>query len=178
MIPLDAQRAVWKVLLPAAVIALMFVIARRRRLSLDWLGVAPAPPIATLLWVLGYAAWMLLSNALLHWRGPWDFTPWQHASLLADGLRVLGVSFLGPIAEELVFRGFLYDLFNRRFKFKVPVTIAATAVLWALLHVQYTPAVLAVLAVDGVLLGLARYQSKSILPPILMHVVWNLYAIW
>ncbi|MDB5721623.1 MAG: hypothetical protein JWP15_2241, partial [Alphaproteobacteria bacterium] len=31
---------------------------------------------------------------------------------------------------------------------------------------------------DGLLLGLARWRTGSVLPPILMHISYNLYAIW
>jgi CAAX amino terminal protease family. len=32
--------------------------------------------------------------------------------------------------------------------------------------------------VDGLLLGAARYRTKSVYVPIAMHLLWNLYAIW
>jgi membrane protease YdiL (CAAX protease family) len=59
-----------------------------------------------------------------------------------------------------------------------PLVIAVTAISWAMLHYTYSWTVIAIIVVDGVLLGLVRWKSGSILPPILMHAVYNLYAIW
>ncbi len=120
---------------------------------------------------------MLLSNALWHWRGPWDFGPWRQAPLLASILRVLAVGILGPMAEELIFRGLLY---GRLAKTRVgPVgTIVILALFWAVIHVSYDATVITVIFIDGLLLGAARWRTGSLLPPVLMHIVWNLYAVW
>jgi membrane protease YdiL (CAAX protease family) len=60
----------------------------------------------------------------------------------------------------------------------VIATVVVLAAAWSLLHTAYTPAVIALIFIDGLLLGAARYQTKSIVTPMLMHVMWNLYAIW
>jgi len=120
---------------------------------------------------------MLGTNAVMNWRGPWNFEPWRQQRLVVSGLRVLAVGILGPIAEELIFRGFLYARLNRT-KLAGWMTIVVLAVAWALLHASYSSAVIGVLIVDGILLGVARQRSGSVVVPILMHVTWNLYAIW
>jgi len=56
--------------------------------------------------------------------------------------------------------------------------VVLTAVVWGAIHYNYTPAEIALLCFAGVLLGLARYQTRSVVTPILMHITWNLYAIW
>ena len=177
MIDPATERSLVKVAIPAAVI--LFVIFRGRQRgggSLAWLGVRPSPAVPTALWVLGYAAWMLGSNAVLHWRGPWDFTPWMRAPVLASAARVLAVGILGPIAEELVFRGFLFEIVRRRFG--SGSAIAVTAALWSVLHIQYSVGIIVLILVDGILLGLARDRTDSVVAPTLMHVVWNLFAVW
>ena len=60
----------------------------------------------------------------------------------------------------------------------MPLVIAITALSWALLHYSYSWTVIAIIVVDGVLLGLARWKSGSVVTPILMHAAYNLYAIW
>jgi membrane protease YdiL (CAAX protease family) len=39
-------------------------------------------------------------------------------------------------------------------------------------------AVILVIVVDGILLGLARWKTRSVSPPMVMHALYNLYAIW
>jgi membrane protease YdiL (CAAX protease family) len=160
-------------------LAVFLVVARMRRSSFgdmaDFGFVRPRPlPAAVLLFA--YLGWMLLSDAWLHWRGPWDFRPWLQAPLAASALRILAVCILGPAAEELLFRGLLFRWLGERLP--IAPTIAITAVGWALLHWSYSWAVIGVIVIDGVLLGLARWRTHSILPPIAMHALYNLYAIW
>jgi len=38
--------------------------------------------------------------------------------------------------------------------------------------------VIGVILADGLLLGLARLASRSVWPPIAMHIFYNLYAVW
>jgi membrane protease YdiL (CAAX protease family) len=159
-------------------IAVAALIAWRRKLSpRDDVGLRAPPLGAAIAWVALYAAWMLGSNAVMGWRGPWDFTPWRNAPWLVDVGRVVAVGLLGPVAEELLFRGVFYGLLVR---LRVPVVavVAGLAVVFAALHVSYAPAIIALIAIDGLLLGAARWQTKSVVVPMLMHVVWNLYAVW
>jgi membrane protease YdiL (CAAX protease family) len=167
-----------KVLIPLAGIALVFLVARRRHQSLrDDLGFRPAPFGPAVIWILIYAAWMLCTNYVMYWRGPWDFTVWKNAPLYIDGLRLLGVGILGPVVEELIFRGLLFGyLAKTRLDIRLAIILLAAA--WSVLHYSYTPAVIAIIFVDGLLLGAARWKTKSVYVPIAMHLVWNLYAIW
>ena len=142
----------------------------------QWFGVARPRVAATIAFIAAYLAWMLASNALIDWRGPWDFRPWQQAPLLASALRVLAVCVLGPMVEELLFRGILFSWLKERLP--IGPVIALTSVGWALLHWSYAWPVIAVIAVDGVLLGVARWRTRSVVPPIAMHMLYNLYAIW
>ncbi len=157
--------------------AIAVVLFRTKQMSRDDLGlVRPARLPPTLAIMLLYFGWMLGTNALTGWRGPWDWTPWLAAPLLASVLRVLAVGILGPIAEELIFRGWFFGLLKARIG--VAATIAPTAIGWTALHYTYSWTVLGVILVDGVLLGLARLASRSVFPPIVMHIIYNLYAVW
>lgn len=166
--------AALKVGVSAAVIAI--VLFRTRNIPRAELGLVRPPVVASLTFVLAYLAWMLASDATLHWRGPWDFRPWIAAPLAASAMRLVAVALLGPIAEELIFRGWFLGLLKRRVG--AHVAILATAVGWALLHYSYTWVVVLVIIVDGILLGLARWKTGSVYVPIAMHALYNLYAIW
>ncbi len=67
---------------------------------------------------------------MIGWRGPWDITIWRQSPLFIDALRVLAVGILGPLAEELIFRGLLYGLLSRT-RLGVIWTIVFLAGFWA-----------------------------------------------
>jgi membrane protease YdiL (CAAX protease family) len=146
------------------------------------------PAIGALVgWVALYAAWMLGTNAIWHWRGPWDFTEWRNAPLLVDAGRVLAVGILGPIGEELIFRGILMARIanipigktdSGPVRIGIWPAMVISAIAWTVLHVQYDASVLLLIVVDGLLLGTARVTTKSVWVPVAMHIVWNLYAVW
>jgi membrane protease YdiL (CAAX protease family) len=172
------MKTLFKVAVPLLMMAVAALVARRRNLSWrDDVGLCGSPAGVTVLWVAVYVAWMLGTNAAIGWRGPWDFAPWRSAPWLVDIGRIVAVSLLGPIAEELLFRGVLFG-WLRRVRVPVVPTVLVVAVLWAALHWTYSPLVIALLFVDGLLLGAARHQTRSLVAPMLMHVAWNLYAIW
>jgi membrane protease YdiL (CAAX protease family) len=172
------QATLLKVAFPLIAIVAVLLVAKHRRLSLrENLGLIPPRPAQAALWLAIYLAWMLATNLIMDWRGPWDFSPWARSPMIINVLRVLAVGILGPIAEELIFRGLLYDRFSRT-RLGATTTIVILAAIWAGIHFSYPPGVIALLFVDGLLLGFARRQTGSIIVPILMHVAWNLYAIW
>jgi membrane protease YdiL (CAAX protease family) len=168
------ESAAGKVALAAAVVAI--VLFRSRDLPREELGLVKPPLGLSLLFVAVYLSWMLATDAAIHWRGPLDWGPWLAAPLIASIMRVLAVALIGPTAEELIFRGWFFALLQRRVA--TPITIAITAIGWALLHFSYGPRVVGVIIVDGILLGLARWKTKSVFTPIAMHALYNLYSIW
>lgn len=76
---------------------------------------------------------------------------------------------LGPIAEELVFRGATFTSIIDRHR--PAVVIAVTAAAFTLIHSE--PRDLPILFVMGLILGHLRWASGSLLPPILLHMAFN-----
>lgn len=130
-----------------------------------------------LLWLGIYVVWMLTTNYFWHWRGPWNFASWKQASFFKDAERVLAVGILGPIGEELIFRGILYRLLVGT-RLGVPGAILIAAAAWAPLHYQYAWGAIGLLFVDGLFLGMSRYYAQSVWAPTAMHIAWNLFAVW
>jgi membrane protease YdiL (CAAX protease family) len=169
--------AATKVAISGGVVALiLFRMSRAKNRDLGWFGIVRPELLPTAIFAVVYLGWMLASDQAIHWRGPWDFRPWQSAPLLASAMRVLAVCLLGPMAEELLFRGVIFSWLKERIP--LTLTIVLTAVGWALLHWSYSWAVIGVIVIDGLLLGAARARTGSVVPPIIMHALYNLYAIW
>ncbi|QIL01526.1 CPBP family intramembrane metalloprotease [Sphingomonas sinipercae] len=167
--------AIYKFLIPAVGCLIIFLRFGKRDILAPALFWPPARQVA--LWCALALAWMLGTDFLVNWRGPFDFAPWQAQPLMDSVFRVLGVAVFGPAMEELIFRGFM---FGRLLKTPLGAagTIVATAAVWAAIHWDYSPLVIGIIFIQGLLLGLARWRTGSVFLPIVMHCLWNLYAVW
>jgi membrane protease YdiL (CAAX protease family) len=80
--------------------------------------------------------------------------------------------FLAPVAEELFFRGWLWNGLRQRWN--ALSTASLTAIFWLLLHLEqglFTPIALIPAAL---VLTLARHLSNSVRAPIFLHIIYNL----
>ena len=127
--------------------------------------------------LLGVGAGMLVVLGLLENLLPMPKdTPFEHffdrprdAYLLA----ILAVS-IGPLMEELFFRGFLYSVAARRWGIGWGIFLAALP--FALLHLQqygYAWGAVLVIFVVGVVCGIVRAMTRSVGASFLVHVGYN-----
>lgn len=96
------------------------------------------------------------------------------SSRAAVYLVALVATFTAPIAEEVVYRGFLYSAFQR--SFGVPVAFLLVTFLFALVHVpQYYPSfsTIFLLGLLSVILTFIRVKSGNLLPCIILHTIFN-----
>jgi membrane protease YdiL (CAAX protease family) len=88
---------------------------------------------------------------------------------------LLGIVVAAPLAEEFLFRGFLFaGLANSRLR--PSGAIALTALAWGTLHVQYDVYTIVTVVVGGILLGLARWRTGSLWLCALLHGLMNVVA--
>jgi membrane protease YdiL (CAAX protease family) len=159
------------------IIAIVVVILRLRRLPARQFLALQWPPFRILAgWFVAFAVLVAIEEAVARAMGLPQPEPW--GSRYAGGalaVRLLGLILLAPIAEELVFRGVL---FARICQTRLGRTgaIVIPAMLFALMHVQYSALEMSFIAVDGLFFGLARYQSRSLFVPILLHASGNAFA--
>jgi membrane protease YdiL (CAAX protease family) len=166
-----------KVALPLLGIALVLGISRLRGLSWrDNLGLRRPSWRQAALWLGVWIAWLAVAEALIHLLGLDQAKPWPSYPALVVALRILAIGVFGPAAEELIFRGLLYDRLVRT-RAGARGAIVIPALVWAAIHVSYGPGTLLLIAADGILLGIARHRSGSIWVPIAMHVTGNLFSI-
>jgi len=77
-LPVALARSLAKLAIPTGAIVLVLMAVRLRRLSLHDDLALRAPSAASLAgWVGAHVGFMLLTNAAMDWRGPWDFTIWR-----------------------------------------------------------------------------------------------------
>jgi hypothetical protein len=130
-----------------------------------WLYLAVAPVLAISVSALA---------ALLHARDvptPVESLITSRASLVAV---LLFAALVGPVFEELVFRGFIYPLLARALGAwpGIVLTAAAFGVLHGPEYLWSWQHVLAV-GIAGVVFGIARYRTGSTAAAALMHIGYN-----
>jgi hypothetical protein len=87
----------------------------------------------------------------------------------------LAIVVAAPLAEEVLFRGFLFTGFAAS-PLGAMGTIFLTSLVWAAIHVQYDLYGRFMIFLSGLLLGWARWRTQSVTTPILMHSFMNLVA--
>jgi membrane protease YdiL (CAAX protease family) len=86
---------------------------------------------------------------------------------------ILAVS-LGPLMEELFFRGFLYPVLARRFG--VPVGVVTTAIGFGLIHgaqLAFAWGLVLIIFVVGIVLTVVRAKTNSVGSSFVVHVAYN-----
>lgn len=88
---------------------------------------------------------------------------------------VIFVVITAPIFEEVMFRGYMYSGCVNTMG--VLGAVVLTSAVWASIHLQYSFIQQFYLYVFGLLLGFARYKTRSTIVPICMHITLNLVAV-
>jgi uncharacterized protein len=97
-----------------------------------------------------------------------DPSGWQSDRVGAFILSVLAIGIVGPISEEMTFRGLGYSLLDQWGPW---TAIGVTGILFALAHGIIVG--LPVFFVIGAGLAFLRYRTNSILPAVLVHMAFN-----
>jgi membrane protease YdiL (CAAX protease family) len=165
-----------KAAIPAVAIGVILFVAKRRRLSFrEDLGLRMPLLKPAVLFLFLWGGLVAAEELIAGSAG--QAKPWPEYTTGILLLRILAIGLLGPIAEELAFRGVLLGAL-RRTRLGIYGAIALTAAVWASIHMQYEPATLALIFIDGLVLGAARHYTRSLYVPIFMHVMGNLFSIW
>ncbi|MEI7473552.1 MAG: type II CAAX endopeptidase family protein [bacterium] len=101
-----------------------------------------------------------------------------YANLSIDKLRIISLFavFFAPIVEEVFFRGFMQPAMSKYMG--AAGGIIATALVFGFSHTQYYGSYVALVSVIfiGLVLGMARHISGSIMPGVFAHLINNLIA--
>jgi membrane protease YdiL (CAAX protease family) len=78
------------------------------------------------------------------------------------------------VIEEAAFRGYMQGPIERRFGLTVAILITGT--MFAVAHLDFTPVLWPYYVAVAAIYGIVTYQTKSILPAIVLHTAGNLYS--
>lgn len=136
------------------------------------------PPTSYLLqfkWCLGFLLFVLLAEVTLYKLGLLGLGGWKH-TFLPSVFLILGMAVFAPVAEELFFRGVILAKLTQ-FKINRHLAIIIQAVLFVLLHTSYELLGTMQIFIDGMLFAYARYHTKSLYTPMIMHATGNIIAV-
>jgi membrane protease YdiL (CAAX protease family) len=144
----------------------------------EYFALQPVPLRSLLGWVAILLIFIAISDTLTVFVGrpvvP-EFMSGAYASARPVWLFWLAVVVAAPLFEEAFFRGFLFKGFASS-AVGVPGAIALTAFLWAAIHLQYDLYGMATIFLLGMLYGLARASTGSLVVPLVLHAVANIVA--
>ena len=96
----------------------------------------------------------------------------QSSSLLGGSMAfaIIYTVLIAPVCEETIFRGLVLTIFDG----KLPkwLSILISALVFALIHLPSPIAFIYTLTL-GVVLGFVRYRTKSLVPCVLAHIIFN-----
>ncbi len=105
-----------------------------------------------------------------------DFMAHAYKTAKSLPLLYLSVGIIGPVFEELFFRGFLFKGLERS-KIGGIGAVVVTSLIFAFIHTQYNFAILLLLIPVGLILGFARLKTGNLVIPIILHAINNIASI-
>ena len=97
------------------------------------------------------------------------------AMIIGNAIIIFSVLFVAPITEELIFRGYMFDVVKRSFG-SYPAVLF-TSIIFALAHFPRRSLEvfdIAIFFILALIFGLARYKTNSTLVPMIFHAVYNI----
>ncbi len=165
---------------PAMLILCALLVIARGGPSLEsYLALHRIRPAKLVAWLIGMLAFVLSMSALNEalQRPVPDFISKSFATAGHLPFFFVAVGLCAPIAEEVFFRGFLYRGLAQS-PLRAGGAILFTSLVFMLVHAgQYDWFDLTQVGLVGLVLGIARWRSDSLLPPLAMHSLLNLTSL-
>jgi hypothetical protein len=162
-----------------AEIILLLIIVKNRQHSMASIGLASSHMVKGLkrglIWAVSFGAAVGIVLLITHWVGI-KVSGFFRMPLPSDGnhlviFLLVGV-LIGPLAEEIFFRGILYGFFR---KWGVPTAILLSTLLFVLSHTHTSGSIIPVTQlIGGILLAISYEVEKNLLVPIAIHCLGNL----
>jgi CAAX protease family protein len=156
----------------------LFVRLRKDVSISRYLHLHPVEPTILVRWLGIMLALALLWDAVTYLFGRSVIPDFMLAAYRSAGfapLFWLALVAAAPLAEEVFFRGFLFEGI-RHTRLGGSGAVLLTSLAWALVHVQYDSYEISTVFVLGLILALARLRTNSLYTTIAMHALINLVA--
>jgi membrane protease YdiL (CAAX protease family) len=144
----------------------------------DYVGLKPVAPATVARWLVAAGLFVALSDAITWLLGrevvP-DYMVDVYRSSLFPPLLWSALIVAAPLFEEIAFRGFLFRGIQASRLGSIGAVLI-TALLWAVIHVQYDAFYIVHIFVGGILIGVVRLRTGSTWTTIAMHGLWNTIA--
>ncbi|MBK7798362.1 MAG: CPBP family intramembrane metalloprotease [Saprospiraceae bacterium] len=177
----EITRAILKILPFILIILVIHIRIRQGKINPQDLYLEKPRSLGIFLsWVVGFLLFILGIEFILNQAGLLALTPWNH-NVPTTILRILGAVILAPVAEELIFRGLLLQILEKR-NLNRHLAIGIQALIFVVLHnFAYQNTLSSNMGivqsfVDACLYAYAKYHSKSIYTSMAMHSIGNLIA--
>lgn len=169
---LVAQEALWSGLIGVALIVVTVALWKRKNTAI-FLGLHLPHALQFAKWIgifllLGVAV-ELITRYIPGFES--DFMAQVMGSTTNKVVLFIAIGLVAPLFEEFLVRGLLFG--SIRYMADEHVTVALTAGVFTLMHMQYDVAILMLILPMGVVLGYARSRSGSIWVPVVLHVLNN-----
>jgi membrane protease YdiL (CAAX protease family) len=152
-------------------------LKRHARIS-EYLGLTPVALGTMLRWIGLFIVIEIAATLILSWLDlpiDNDFIIAIYKEAHPAWMLWLALVVAIPLCEEIVFRGFLLPGFAASF-LRPSGAVLVTSALWTALHTQYDAVGLTVVFSLGVLFGVARLRTGSLIVPLALHMLENLLA--
>jgi membrane protease YdiL (CAAX protease family) len=178
----EIRLAILRTLPFLVVVCVIIILIKRQKIRSQDLDLnKPFSFRAYLAWTIGFLLYTLLTEFVLYSLNILEVSRWNHP-VSPSIILIFGAVVLAPIAEELIFRGFILNLLSRK-KVNIHLGILIQACFFVLLHnFTYENTLSSTIGIaqsliDAILFGYARRSTKSIYTPITMHMTGNAIAI-
>ncbi len=173
---LVAQEALWSGLVCTLLILVVVHFWKRQQMHL-FLGLRIPAMKQVVLWLGVFILLGLVIEGLARLSPAFqtDFMKQVIGSCSNLFLLYLGVGLMAPVFEEFLVRGLLFG--SVRHLMDEHATVAITAGVFTLMHMQYDWTVMLLVLPMGVVLGYSRSRSGSIWVPILLHMLNNIVSV-
>ena len=113
-----------------------------------------------------------LISSLFHITSHSEWAIELYRNALYPGYLIVAIVFVGPLFEELLFRGFAFKGIAHSPAGPVGAIII-TSIIWAAIHFQYGLYAKTFIFVLGIAFGVARWKSESVVLPFVLHSLLN-----